>query len=252
MTLYMIGLGLNDEKDISIKGLEAIKKCNHIFLENYTSGLNVTLDKLEKFYCKKIIPTNRELVENNAEEILTGAVYDDVAFLVVGDVFSATTHADLFLRAKEKKIVVKVIHNTSIMTAIGVVGLELYKYGKTTSMPFFEKSFKPQTPYDVIKMNLKNGLHTLVLLDIKKEQKRYMTINQAITQILVIEKERKQKVLTQNTKVIGCARIGTESQMIKYGTVSELLNYDFGDPLHCLIIPGKLHFIEDEMLKLWG
>ncbi len=35
----------------------------------------------------------------------------DVAFLVVGDVFSATTHTDLYLRAKEKGVKVKIVHN---------------------------------------------------------------------------------------------------------------------------------------------
>ena len=50
MTLYFIGIGLNDEKDISIKGLEIIKKCDHIYLENYTSKLNVPLNYLERLY----------------------------------------------------------------------------------------------------------------------------------------------------------------------------------------------------------
>ena len=34
--------------------------------------------------------------------------------------------------------------------------------------------------------------------------------------------------------------------------VRDLLNLDFGKPLHCLIIPGKLHFMEEEMLKLFN
>ena len=37
MALYMIGIGLNDEKDISLKGLEAVKKCTKVYLERYTS-----------------------------------------------------------------------------------------------------------------------------------------------------------------------------------------------------------------------
>ena len=154
MTLYLIGLGLNDEKDITIKGLEAIKNCDYIYLESYTSLLlNTSIEKLEKLYGKKIIIADRELVEKKSDEILDNATQNNVAFLVVGDVFSATTHTDLFLRAKEKNIDIKIIHNTSILTAVGDVGLELYKYGKTTSMPYFEKGFEPETPYDVIKQN---------------------------------------------------------------------------------------------------
>lgn len=48
--LYMIGLGLSDESDVSIKGLEIIKKSKKIFLESYTSLLNVNVKKLEEFY----------------------------------------------------------------------------------------------------------------------------------------------------------------------------------------------------------
>jgi len=246
----MIGIGLNNEKDITVKGLEAIKNCDYVYLESYTSKLNVPVDKLEKFYNKKIILADRELVEKNSDEILDKATSKNVAFLVVGDVFSATTHSDLFLRAKKKKIEVKIIHNTSILTAVGQVGLSLYNYGKTTSMPFFEKSFEPETPYDVIKMNLKNGLHTLVLLDIKPD--RLMTVNVALKQLLEIEDKRKEKVMSKNMKLLGCARLGSDDSVIKYGKVSELLNYDFCSPLHCLIIPGKLHFVEEDMLNFYS
>ena len=33
--------------------------------------------------------------------------------------------------------------------------------------------------------------------------------------------------------------------------MKDLLTYDFGDPLHCLVIPSKTHEIEDEMLELY-
>ena len=190
------------------------------------------------------------LLKKKADEILDKATQNNVAFLVVGDVFSATTHCDLFLRAKEKKIDVKIIHNTSILTAIGQVGLSLYNYGKTTSMPFFEKSFEPETPYDVIKINLKNGLHTLVLLDIKPD--KLMTVNIALKQLVEIEDKRKENVVSKNIRVVGCARLGSDDSVIKYGKISELLEFDFGSPLHCLIIPGKLHFVEEDLLKLYS
>ncbi|MBT3464532.1 diphthine synthase [archaeon] len=250
MTLYLIGLGLNDEKDITIKGLEAIKNCDYIYLESYTSLLlNTSIEKLEKLYGKKIIIADRELVEKKSDEILDNATQNNVAFLVVGDVFSATTHTDLFLRAKEKNIDIKIIHNTSILTAVGDVGLELYKYGKTTSMPYFEKGFEPETPYDVIKQNKSNGLHTLVLLDIKPDRK--MTVYEAISQLLQIQEKRTEKIFTSDLMIVGCARLGSDNFTIKYGKVQELQNNDFGKPLHCLIVPGKLHFMEEDMLGLW-
>lgn len=36
---YIIGLGLGDAKDVSVKGLEIIKACERVYLEAYTSIL---------------------------------------------------------------------------------------------------------------------------------------------------------------------------------------------------------------------
>jgi len=262
----MIGIGLNDKEDITVKGLNAIKKCTRVYLENYTSILQTDKQELESFYGKKIILANRDIVEKNSDEILNDTLENDIAFLVVGDVFGATTHTDLFLRAKEKNIPVKIINNTSILNAIGIVGLELYKYGKTTSIVFPDDNWLPETPYDVIKLNQSLGLHTLCLLDIKvseptkedilkeknvAQKSRFMTVAQAINVLLKIESKRKEKVFIENTMCIGIARIGSDDYKIKYAKASDLLKEDFGAPLHSLIIPGKLHFIEEDMLKLY-
>ena len=100
----MIGIGLWDEKDITVKGLEAIKDCQKVFLEFYTSKLSVNVKKLEEFYGKEVIVLDRETVEKNSYEILEPAKQQGVAFLVIGDVFGATTHTDLYLRAVEQDI----------------------------------------------------------------------------------------------------------------------------------------------------
>jgi len=183
--------------------------------------------------------------------MLTQALTHNVAFLVVGDIFGATTHTDLMLRAKEKKVECEYIHNVSILNAVGIVGLELYKYGKVTSVPFSTESFIPETPYDVIKLNRKEGLHALVLLDLRPDEKRYMTINQAIQYLLHIEQNRKENIFTEDTICIGCARIGCKDFKIKVGKAKDLLEEDFGKPLHCLIIPGTMHFMEEDALKQW-
>ena len=41
--LYIIGLGLGNEKDITVKGLEAVKRCNKVYMEAYTSLLSFGL-----------------------------------------------------------------------------------------------------------------------------------------------------------------------------------------------------------------
>lgn len=267
MVLYMIGIGLGNEKDITLNGLNAIEKCTKIYLEHYTSILpNCNIEKLEKLYNKKIILASRDLVEQNAEQILNEAKNENIGFLVVGDVFGATTHTDLFIRAKKENINIQIINNTSILNAIGNTGLELYKFGKTTSMVFFEENWKPKNVYETIKENQKINAHTLILLDIKiaepsiedikKERTknlppRFMTINQGLKQLIELEEIEKEKVISENSIVIGCARITCKDQIIKKGTIKELINFDFKGPLHCIIIPSKMHFIEEECTNLF-
>ena len=241
LMLYLIGIGLRDEKDISLKGLEAVKKSDVVYLENYTSKLSCSVADLEELYEKKIILADRELVEQKAEEaILKNAQTKNVAFLVIGDVFGATTHVDLMLRAKKANIKVKIIHNSSILTAVGVVGLELYKYGKTTSIPLENKDVK--APVEVIKQNKKNGLHTLVLLDLKPEQDKFMTINEALDYLV-------DNGFNDKLDVVGCAGLGSDDAEIKYGPIQDIMKEEFIQFPQCLIVPGNLHFIEEEALK---
>lgn len=244
--LYLIGIGLADEKDISIKGLEAVKKCDKVYLENYTSKLQCSHEDLERFYLKKIIPADRERCEQGMDQIIKEAKEQDIAFLVIGDPFSATTHAEIFKTAIRMGVEVKVINNASVLNAVGIVGLELYKYGKVTSIPYDMPSL--ETPYNVLKEN--GDLHTLFLLDLKPP--RYMTVKEGLEILERIERWKKEKVLSEDSLIIGCARLGSDNFVIKAGKIKEVKEFDFGEPPHCLIIPGKMHFIEKEMLELWS
>ncbi|MBI2656422.1 diphthine synthase [Candidatus Woesearchaeota archaeon] len=249
MPLYFIGLGLNNEKDITINGLESIKKCDVVYLENYTSILNCKKEDLEKFCSKKIISARRSLVEES-NEIIENAKTKNVAFLVAGDPLVATTHIDLFLRAKKEGIKCNIIHNASIITAVGATGLQVYKFGKTTSIPMENENI--EAPYDVLHDNLGLGLHTLFLLDLNPEEEKFMSVNDAIRYLLRVELKRNEKVFSEKTLCAGCARLGSKTQVIKAGNARDLLKFDFGKPVHCLIVPGKLHFMEEEALKLYS
>jgi len=271
MTLYLIGIGLYDEKDISLRGLEAVKSCDIVYLEHYTSILGIDKERLETLYEREVILASRDFVEKEADEkLILEAKTKNIALLIVGDVFGATTHTDLMIRAKNEGVDVKTIFNASIMNVIGIVGLELYKFGKTTSIVFPDNNWLPHTPYDVIKQNRDLGLHTLCLLDIKvaepsredllKQAKgetvnpapaRYMTVKEGLEVLERIEKERKEKVISSDTICVGIARIGHPDYKIITGTLKELKEKDFGEPLHSIIIPGKMHHIEEESLKFW-
>ena len=92
MVLYVIGLGLGDEKDITIRGLEAVKSCKRLYLEFYTSILGIDNAKLEAFYGVPVILADRNMVESEADSIYLAAKDENIGFLVVGDPLCATTH----------------------------------------------------------------------------------------------------------------------------------------------------------------
>ncbi|VDI32682.1 diphthine methyl ester synthase [Mytilus galloprovincialis] len=272
MMFYFIGLGLGDAKDITVKGLEIVKKSKRVYLEAYTSILTVGKEKLEEFYGREVILADRDMVETQSDEMFEGSDTEDVSFLVVGDPFGATTHTDLVLRAKEKDLEYRVIHNASIMNAVGCCGLQLYNFGETISIVFWTDTWKPDSFYDKIKRNRDLGMHTLCLLDIKvKEQSienlmkgkkifeppRYMSVNTAAEQLVEIIQRKKEEgekdlAFTEDTICIGLARIGSETQTIIAATFTDMMTVDIGAPLHSFVIPGELHPLEKDMLKLFA
>lgn len=263
--LYLIGLGLSYESDITVRGLETVRKCKRVYLEAYTSILMAAdQSSLEKYYGREVILADRELVETGSDQILEGAKEDDIAFLVVGDPFGATTHTDLIIRARELGIPVEAIHNASVMNAVGACGLQLYQFGQTVSLVFFTDSWKPDSFYNKVMENRKIGLHTLLLLDIKvKEQSienmargrliyeppRYMDIATAAQQLLEIEELRGEKAYTPDTPCVAVSRLGSPQQKFKAATLSQLAEYDSGEPLHSLVMLGRqVHDLELEYL----
>ncbi len=251
MALYIVGIGLGSEKDITLRGLEVVNKCSEVYLERYTSLLQCSFQDLAKFYGREITLADRIVAENGMETIVSQAATEDVAFLVIGDPFSATTHVELFKLAKENNVAVEVIHNASVLTAVGITGLQLYKFGNTTSIPYLDDFPHLETPYHVIKGNLERGLHTLCLLDIREHEGRFMTVSESLFVLEDIEKRLEEGLIHDDLFVVGCARLGSEN-VIKAGKLSEIKKFDFGGSPHCLIIPGKMHFSEEEMLELYS
>ncbi|MFZ2456717.1 MAG: diphthine synthase [Candidatus Altiarchaeia archaeon] len=249
--LYLIGLGVFDEKDLSIRGLEALKSCSGIYAEFYTNHFSGSLTNLEDMTGKKVTILKRgDLEERPEQNVFKHSKNRDIAILISGDPMVATTHIDLILRAKKLGIPYKIIHSSSVYSAIGEAGLQIYKYGKTASLVYPEKNYFPTSPYDILGENQKTGLHTLFLLDIKAEEKRFMTVNEAISLLLEIENQKKQGLFSPDTLCIGIARLGGDTT-IKAGKASELEKEAFGKPPHCLIVPGKLHFMEKDALELF-
>ena len=249
--LVFIGLGLYDEKDISLRGLEELKEADTVFAEFYTSLMpGLSIKKLEEMIGKPVrVVSRRVLEEEDGQIIFEAAKKGKAAFLVQGDPMIATTHVDLRISAEKRGIKTRVIHGASVVSAVrGISGLQNYKFGKAVTIPFSEEGFVSETPYKVIIENKKMGLHTMCYLDIKAEEQRYLTVNEALQTLLELEKQKKEQVATSMTLVIGVARAGSPEPIVKAGYLEDVIEYDFGAPPHTLIFPGKLHFMEAEAL----
>ena len=254
--LTFIGIGLYDEKDISVKGLEAIRRADRVYAEFYTSALmGTTIREMEALYGRKITVLDREDVEQRPEW-LQYALTENVIFLTGGDAMVSTTHVDLRMRAHELGIKTTIIHGSSILSAVpGLTGLQNYRFGKSTTIPHpythKDRTIISHTPYDTIRSNLDGGMHTLVFLDIDPE-KGYMTINRGCELLMQVDSQQGKPDL-EHRLTVGVARAGSPSPVVVALPMAELADYDFGSPLHILVVPADLHFMEAEALvKLAG
>ncbi|KAM3956559.1 diphthine methyl ester synthase [Aphomia sociella] len=261
---YLIGLGLGDAKDITIRGLEIVKKCDKVLLEEYTSILTVGKEALEELYGRPLIVADRELCESNIDDVLKEAKDKDVALLVVGDPLGATTHTDMLLRAKQFGVETQIVHNASIMNAVSCCGLQLYNFGETISIPYWTDTWKPDSFFDKIIQNFSRNLHTLCLLDIKVKEPteesltkkvrqymdpKFMSVREAASQLIQIIKTKPDTGITVDSRAVGLSRVGAPDQLIAVMSIDSMQQCDLGPPLHSLVIPApNLHPLELDYL----
>lgn len=242
--LSLIGLGLFDEKDITLHGVEEAKAADSIYIETYTSGWQGHLQNLEKMIGKKISILTRKDLEENSKKILDEAKTKNVAIFVGGDPLVATTHSSLLLGAKKVGIETKIIHNASIISAIAETGLHIYKFGATATIPFSEKTkgVLPESVYRTIELNRKSGLHTLCLLDVMG--RGCLTPKGAIKILFDLENTFKKKIFGRDTDIIIFSCAGHKPKLI----FCKAAEADSTDRPAVVIIPGDLHFTEKEYL----
>eukprot|EP01062_Namystynia_karyoxenos_P069765 TRINITY_DN65223_c0_g1_i1.p1 TRINITY_DN65223_c0_g1~~TRINITY_DN65223_c0_g1_i1.p1 ORF type:complete len:319 (+),score=121.88 TRINITY_DN65223_c0_g1_i1:79-957(+) len=270
MAFFLIGLGLGDEKDITVRGLELVRSCDTVYLEGYTSvllGPGVgDVGRLSEFYGVPVELADREAVECGAV-LAPARAGKRVALLVVGDPYSATTHSDLAVRCTEEGIPCEAVHNATVLTAVGCTGLQLYRFGQCVSLCFWTETWKPDSWFSKVQANLREGLHTLCLLDIKvKEQSeenlargrkiyeppRFMTVQQGAQQLLELaQRQGPDCGVTAETLCVGVARLGHPSQKVLAAPLRVLAEEDFGEPLHSLIVCGEVHEPEAQHLCLY-
>jgi len=250
--LVFIGLGLFDEKDVSLRGVEEAEDADFVFAEFYTSLLaGLSLRRLERIIGKNITVLNRRALEDeDGKLILEKAERGKVAFLVPGDPLIATTHIDLRIRAEKRGIKTRIVHGASIASAVmGLSGLQNYKFGRSVTIPFPKNGLFSETPYEVICENKARNLHTLCFLDMDAERSRYMKIREALGILVSLEEKIRKNVLTLESLAVGISRAGSKDGTVKAGSVRDLMAFNFGAPPHILVIPSKrLHFMEAEAL----
>jgi diphthine synthase len=240
--LTFVGLGLYDERSITVEGREALRAADRVFAEFYTSKLaGTTVESLESSHDIAIEVRDRAGVEQDPDDILDSAETTSTVFLVAGDPMVSTTHTDLRLRAHERAIETRIVHGTTAQTAAGsLTGLQNYRFGKATTIPFAHRNQSiPKSVVATIEDNRERGLHTLCYLDIKAEEGRYMSASTAA--------ERLAPELDALGVVV--ARAGSPDPLVVADRLSALAERDFGDPLHLLVIPGDLHHVEREALE---
>lgn len=246
--LVFIGLGLHDEKGMTLRGLEEARSSAVVFAELYTSRpAGGSVDAVERLLGKKVRTLSRTEVESG-HAILEAAAQQKVAFLVVGDPMAATTHVDLRLRAAAANIPTRIVHGASILTAAaGVLGLQVYRFGRATTIPFPAPGFVPTSPLEAILENRRAGLHTLVLLDLR-EDGTVLAPRDAIAAVLRMATEIGTKEIGPQTLACVLSRVGAPDVRAVAGRIGDLAERDLGPAPHCIVVPGSLHFLEKEAL----
>src|SRR5205085_146082 len=89
-------------------------------------------------------------------------------------------------------------------------------------------------------------LHTLVLLDIKSDQGYFMTANEGIGLLLDLAVRTGNTWFGTDSPVGVVARAGADHPGVWTGAAATMQAADFGAPLHCLVVPGKLQVVEQE------
>lgn len=246
MPLHLVGLGLHDASDVTVKGLERIRAADAVYAEFYTAILTGTPHaELEKFLGRPVKVLDRLGVEKGAKQLVEEARTRSVVLLTAGDPLTATTHTDLLLRARTEGVPIHVVHAPSIYSAApGLLGLQHYKFGRTTTLVRPERNWSPTSPFGAIAENHERGLHTLVLLDIKADEGYYMTANEGLAVLLDLATRTNNPWFGPTTQAGVVARAGSDQGRVATGPIAKLATQDFGKPLHCIVIPGALHDVE--------
>jgi diphthine synthase len=243
--LSFVGLGLGP-KGISLEGIEELKSADSLYLEYYTTPHEPSLLKeLEKVLGRSLTIVDREFVEDGTR-ILEEASRRKVALAVLGDPMIATTHDELRARAIRRGVETRVVHGATIASAAASAsGLQSYKFSRTVTVTR-EAVGRLTQVYHILHGNLLEGAHTLILLEYDLKSGEGVGPADAIAGLLLAEGNFKRGVVSDRTFALVLSRLGRGDANFSAGNFSELSGRSYGEPPHCIVVPGKLHFAESE------
>lgn len=255
--LTFVGLGLYDDHSLTLEARRTLGSADRIFAETYTSRLvGAELSAVAQAHGVTIEQRNRAGVEREPEPILAAAETEDVVFCTPGDPMIATTHTDLRLRAADRGIDTRIVHGVTASTAIAsLVGLQNYRFGRAVTLPFpfaHGGDGVPDSVLTELAANRERGLHTLVFLDIKAagaspvgpDGDRFMRADEAAALLA--------DALDEELLGVAVARAGAPDPVVRADRLSALADGSFGSPLHALVVPGSLHEIEADALRVFA
>ena len=250
-TLYLVGMGLMDENDMTRRAISLAASCGEIFMEAY-SARHVDADPkaISKALGRPVKALSRKEMKDG-KVILVAAEAGEAALLCGGDPGFSTNHAELVIRAKRQGIEVRWIHAPSLFpAAAALTGLSPYRFGRTVGI--VPRSGEPLStkPLERMGKNLMNGYHTLILLepDMEREPPEHLLIPRALKIIGEMEEKEGLEMIGEDTLLCGIARPGSIEPVAVTGTMSKLEAVNWGEPLHTLVLPGKLGPLEAEGL----
>ncbi len=248
--LAFVGLGLGDERGLSERARELLASSAIVFAEEYTAVAPAgTLERLGRQVGKEVRRLDRSLLESEGPILDALSQHDRVSLLVVGDPFAATTHVALRLAAERAGHRWSYCPNASILTAAaGFLGLMHYRFGRVVSLPLPLPGFAPTSPLEHISANRARQLHTLVLLDLRPEEGRFLSATAALG--LLRERDPDGTVLADPDPIAVVARVGREDARAWVGAFSRLRAFDFGPPMHAIVVlASPLHFEEEAAVR---
>ncbi|MGC8648913.1 MAG: diphthine synthase [Candidatus Micrarchaeia archaeon] len=247
--LYLVGIGLNND-DLTLQAI-SILKSSIVYADRYTTFFDDERRAyISNIINKQIIDLNREDLEEKLGLLVERARDANIAIMVGGDPLIATTHKIIFIEARKRKVPIKVIHASSVLSAImGESGLDFYRFGQICTISKWQTNYMPVSFYEAIEKNYKNNLHSIVLLDYDPTKNSSLPLKDAIAILEEAEKKYKKGLINDERLLFVMHKIALSEQQKLLINIKNAKKLNFANGPTALIIPANLSDIEKEVIE---